>query len=124
MSKLRFFTDTHIPKQVAIQLRNQQTEVIRCQDVGLQDAKDEVLLDYAIDNNCAMLSLDDDFPKLHLRYSQIGKTHKGIFYGAMSQFQGQVGSIVSFCAMYAELIEGDAGTLENDIHNQLIYLQK
>ncbi|MDQ7025261.1 MAG: DUF5615 family PIN-like protein [Anaerolineae bacterium] len=124
MSKLKFFTDTHIPKQVTTQLRNRQVNVIRCQDVGLEDADDDVLLAYAIDNGCAMLSLDDDFTKLHLHYSQSGNSHKGIFYGAMKQFQGQIGAIVTFCAMYTELIESGVGTLEDDIHNKLIYLRK
>src|SRR5690606_3889694 len=77
---LTFFTDTHIAKQVAIQLNALGIDVLRCQDVGLEDASDEELLEYAVAHERAMLSKDDDFLTLHSQWQSAGRQHFGIFY--------------------------------------------
>jgi predicted nuclease of predicted toxin-antitoxin system len=40
MDTLKFYMDTHIPKAVAIQLRNKGIDVVRCEDVGLTESDD------------------------------------------------------------------------------------
>ena len=126
MSKLKFFTDEHIDKAIAIQLQRRGVEVLRCEDVGLKSVADDDLLEYASKNGYALLSMDADVARLHSERITEGKTHGGIFYARMSQFQGQagIGAIVSFCSEFAELIEGGAGDLNHDIHNQLIFVRK
>lgn len=58
---IHFYCDAHIPKQVAEQLRKHDIHVVRCQDVGLDDATDEQHLHYAAQNNLAIITKDDDF---------------------------------------------------------------
>jgi hypothetical protein len=51
MSVLKFYADTHIDKDVAIQLRKKGVDVVRCEDVGMAEADDEAHLDYAAQNH-------------------------------------------------------------------------
>ena len=46
---LRFYFDSHIAKAAAVQLREKGVDVVRCEDVGMADASDETLLQYATD---------------------------------------------------------------------------
>lgn len=38
---IRFYTDTHIAKQVAVQLQAKGIDAIRCEDVGMAEADAE-----------------------------------------------------------------------------------
>lgn len=125
MSKLKFFTDEHISKVIVEQLRQRDIDVLRCQDVEMINTDDELLLEYATENGYAFLSMDDDVTRIHSHWLRMGKSHGGIIYAPMAEFQGQkgIGRIVSFCAEWAELIEEGAGSLEDDIHNHLLFVK-
>jgi predicted nuclease of predicted toxin-antitoxin system len=58
---LKFYTDTHIAKAIAVQLRNRGVEVVRCEEVGLAEARDTVHLEYATNHGLAVVTHDDDF---------------------------------------------------------------
>lgn len=118
---LRFYADTHIAKQVAIQLQEQGIDIIRCQDVGMEDAKDPEHLEYAVRNERALLTKDDDFLRLHSDWQALKKNHFGIFYCPYRD-KASIGLIVGACAEYHELILNEAGTLEGDINNQVIFI--
>jgi predicted nuclease of predicted toxin-antitoxin system len=60
MNTLKFYTDTHVPKAVAIQLRAQGIEVIRCEEVGLAESDDVEHLEYATSKGCTLVSHDLD----------------------------------------------------------------
>ena len=126
MSKLKFFTDEHMDKAVAIQLRQRGIDVLRCEDIGMKSATDNELLEYASQNGYALLSMDDDVTRLHAESIRENKFHGGIFYAPMALFQGQagIGPIVRYCAEFASLIEGGAGDMEADIHNQLLFIER
>jgi hypothetical protein len=117
---LKFFTDTHIPKQVAIQLNALGIDVLRCQDCGLEDASDDKLLVYAVSHERAILTKDDDFLTLHSQWQGDGREHFGIFYCPYRD-KASIGLIVKICAEYHELIESGAGT-DNDIKNEVMYI--
>lgn len=126
MSKLKFFTDEHIDKAIVTQLQLRGVDVLRCEDAGMKSATDAELLEYASQNGYALLSMDDDVTRLHAEQIREGKPHGGIFYAPMAQFQGQagIGLIVRYCAEFAELIEGGAGSVVEDIHSQLVFIEK
>jgi hypothetical protein len=63
--KLRFYTDTHIPRQVAIQLRMKGIEVVRCEEIGMAEADDESHLTYAAENGLALITKDAGFRSRH-----------------------------------------------------------
>jgi hypothetical protein len=117
---LKFYTDTHIPKQVAVQLREKGIEVIRCEEVGLATASDAEHLQYAASRGLSIITKDDDFLRLHARWMREGKKHAGIFFSA-HRFVPAIGEIVSLCAGYYELVEAGAATAA-DIHNQTIFI--
>ena len=126
MSILKLFTDEHIAKAIVDQLRKYNIGVVRCEEVGMKNADDSELLEYATEQGYVLLSMDDDVTRLDVQWRDVGRQHTGIFYAPMAQFQGQsgIGAIVTFCAEWAELIEDGTGTLEDDIHGKLFYIKK
>lgn len=116
--RLGFYTDTHIDKQVAIQLRNRGVQVVRCQDVGLADASDEVHLEYASQHGLALISKDADFETLHYLWMSQERQHSGIFL-YRDRYKASIGKIVTLSYEYYQLVAED-GEFINDVHNQLI----
>jgi predicted nuclease of predicted toxin-antitoxin system len=100
MSQLKFYTDTHIDKQVAIQLRQKGIEVVRCEEVGMATAADEAHLEYAAQNKLALITKDADFRSKHFEWLSQGKEHFGIFFCADRRIAA-VGVIVKACSAYA-----------------------
>lgn len=113
---LKFYTDTHIPKQVAIQLRAKGIEVVRCEDVDMAEADDEAHLEYATENGFAIITKDDDFLTSHRQ----GKEHHGIFYCPHRNIPA-IGLIVTKCSEYYDMIELGAATID-EISNQVFYI--
>jgi predicted nuclease of predicted toxin-antitoxin system len=121
VSLLKFYTDTHIDKQVAMQLRQQDIDVIRCEDVGLAEADDETHLVYAAEHGYALITKDVGFQARHFQWLQDGKSHGGIFF-CSDRNHAAIGKIVSDCAAFAQLVETGAGTV-NDIKDQFIVIK-
>jgi predicted nuclease of predicted toxin-antitoxin system len=92
-------------------------DVVRCEEVGMAEASDDELLAYAIENEYAMVSADRDF----LRKAAAGEVHTGIF-NVLPENQNNLGRIITELTYFAEAIKGGAGTLEDDIHNQVRYI--
>ncbi len=120
---LKFYTDTHIAKAVAVQLRERGVDIVRCEEVGLAAASDRAHLEYATDESRVIITNDDDFLALDKTYRVQGKRHGGIMY-CLPQVQGiaAIGKIVTKCYELHILIAGGAGTVEADIANQIIYV--
>lgn len=118
--ELKFFTDTHIAKQVTVQLKALGIDIVRCQDVSLEDADDIELLQYAIENERAILTKDDDFLALHRQWQSTNRHHFGIFYCPYRD-RPAIGLIVKTCWEYYELIASDAGTLD-EINNTIFFI--
>ena|SRR5579859_2627264 len=116
MSLLKFYTDTHIDKQVAIQLRAKGIDVVRYEEVNLAEADDESHLEYAAQHQLALITKDAGFRLRHFEWLSQGKNHQGIFFCA-DRHLAAVGKIVNACYTYAQLIEEGAGTLK-DIQNE------
>ncbi len=119
MNPLKFYTDTHVPKAVAVQLRAQGIEVIRCEDIGLEEVEDVEHLEYATSQGCTLVSHDLDFVQLHSQWLHDGLRHCGIVLFSR-KFQGNVGKLVTELAEWHGLIADSAGTVETDVYNKLI----
>lgn len=119
---LKFYTDSHIPKAVTEQLRARGVDIIRCQDVGMADAEDAEHLVFAITENRAIVTGDDDFLTLAAVLSR-RPVHPGIFFIHRQLLQRrQIGAIVGELLFYAEAVEAGAATLEEDVYNHVIYV--
>jgi hypothetical protein len=117
---LKFYLDTHIPKQVALQLRSRNIEVVRCEDIGLAEASDIEHLEYAAHHGLSVITKDQDFLRLHTEWLIAGKEHSGIFFCAERALSA-IGEIVTICADYYALVEAGAGTLE-DMRNLIVFV--
>jgi predicted nuclease of predicted toxin-antitoxin system len=120
MSLLKFYTDTHIDKQVAFQLRQRKIDVIRCEEVDLAEADDEAHLQYAATNGYALITKDAGFRSRHFQWLEHNKAHCGIFFCA-DRHTAAIGRIVSTCAEFAELLEGGAASLK-DIESEFFII--
>lgn len=120
---LKFYTDTHIAKAIALQLRERGVDVVRCEEVGLAAASDQDHLEYATREHRMVITNDDDFLALHKAWQVQGRQHGGIMY-CLPHVQGVVaiGTIVGECYDLYQLIDAGVGTVESDISNQIIYL--
>lgn len=122
--RLKFYTDAHIPKQVAVQLRNRGVDVVRCQEIGMDNEDDLTHLTYATQEGRALVSIDSDFQGHFREYIQSGQSHAGIFsISSNLQGTGAIGRMVKELFVYWELIETGAGTIENDIVNHIFYIK-
>jgi predicted nuclease of predicted toxin-antitoxin system len=120
---IKYYTDTHIPKAVALQLRTRGIDVVRCEEVDLAEASDSEHLEYAAANGRTLISHDRDFWDIHARWLAEGREHCGIvLFGR--QLQGNVGKLVTELADLAQMIEEDAASLEKDIYNQVYEIDR
>ena len=121
---LKFYLDTHIAKEIAVQLRENGVEVIRCEEVGMAEASDEDHLIYAAQAECALVSMDEDFLVWHYGWIAIGKIHAGIFKVSHS-LEGEkgIGQIVKELLVYYELVEIGGAILEDDIYRHLFFIR-
>jgi hypothetical protein len=121
--ELKYYTDTHIAKAIAIQLRASGVEIIRSEEVGMAEADDESHLIYAAQNSYVMVTQDADFAALHAAWIEAGKAHNGIMLVPRHlQGEAQVSYVVKCLLEYHRLITGGVGTVEEDIVNRLIWL--
>jgi len=121
MPILKFYCDSHISKKVASQLRDKGVDIIHCEEVGLSKASDIEHLEYAVSENRTIITHDDDFLGHHKDWQAQGKAHHGIMF-VHARSQGKVGVLTNEVLLYHELIEAEAGTIEEDIKNQIIFV--
>lgn len=120
---LKFYTDKHIPKAVAIQLRMRGIDVLRCEDVDMDDAKDAQHLEYATLQMRIIITHDDDFAQLDAEWRAAGKKHGGILYCLPHvRNKAGIGRIEMLCSEYHELAEGGAANYEEDFANRIIFV--
>lgn len=112
--KPKFFTDTHIAKAVAVQLRSQGIDVLRCEEVGMEKTDDPELLVYATQAGRVMLSCDDDFRKWHFHWLAEGKSHAGIIQFDLDQIKHcqNIGKIVKIVTLFYELVDDPVDTTD------------
>lgn len=125
---IKFLIDEQVNPRVASALRDNHVIATSIHELGLsnQGFQDEALLELAIEREETLLSLDDDFLRIHTKWQELDKRHFGIFYAPTNKFQktGAIGIIVKFCVEVDTLIQEGAGTLEADIYNQLIFIKE
>lgn len=120
---LKLYTDTHIAKQVTLQLRAKGVDIVRSEEVDLATASDIEHLRFATREGRAMVSIDRDFRRLHNQILQENLEHSGIF-SVSRHLQGRhnIGRIVTELFEYWQLIEAGAGSVEDDIENKIIFI--
>jgi hypothetical protein len=119
---LKFYLDTHISKQVALQLRQKGIDVVRCEEAGMAAADDEEHLEYAANEGRVLISADQDFTRLHHQWIAKERQHRGIFF-CQSYLAGPqgIGAIVKECLFYYEAVQVGAARIE-EISNHLTYI--
>ena len=120
---LRYYFDVHIPFAAAEQLRLRGIHVVRCQDVELADADDEEHLEYATSHRCTLITNDSDFRVYHASWLAQGLSHAGIIIFSR-RFQGDIGKIVRELFEYYEIVRLGAASLEQDVFNRLIEIDR
>ena len=71
---VQFYLDEHIPSAVAEGLRHRGVEVVTLDEANMLGARDEEHLAFGREENCVLVTHDDDF----LRLAAEGGSHAGI----------------------------------------------
>lgn len=109
---MKLYSDTHIPKQIAIQLRQQGIDIVRCEEVDMAESSDIEHWKFAQEQERSILTNDDDdFLTLASDAWENGEEFYGIIYGNPST-QGKIGLIVRTCLAH----------INDDLTNQVIYI--
>lgn len=111
---VKFFTDVHIAREAAQQLRRRGIDIVHCGDVGMADEEDIDLFKYAIQDGRVMVSCDEDFERLHTRWQATSQEHTGILYFRMKDQCQSIGLIVREIIFLHE-----AADYETDLYNQI-----
>ncbi len=117
---IKFYTDTHIAKAVAIQLRQRGVDIIRCEEVGMALVADFDHLIYATEQGRTIITNDLGFTQHHRQWLEQGKHHCGIFL--VTKDKDDIGMIVSSLAFWHEAVVNSAANLEHDVYDQINYL--
>ena len=122
-ARIKFYADTHIARAVAVQLRNRGVDIVRCEEVGMSEAKDFEHLEYAATEDRVVITHDDDFLRLDREGQAAGRIHAGIMH-CKSHLQGNkgIGRIVRECVEWHEMILSGVATVEDDIVNHVIHV--
>jgi hypothetical protein len=122
---LRLYSDVHIDKAVANQLRMHGVDIVRCQDVGMHHARDDEHLQYATDNHRAVVTSDADFLALDKQWRNNGQEHAGIYFvkaELTNRGSAAIGITVQSLLFWHEAIEAGAASNENDVYNLVNYI--
>ncbi len=120
---IKFYTDSHIAKAIAVQLRNRSVDIVRCQDVGMDDADDIEHLEYAASQGRTVITGDEDFLVLDAQWRRSGKHHAGIIYLPPDR-KDAIGTIVAYVVFLHQAIAAGAADLVTDIYNQVIRIER
>lgn len=112
--KPKFFTDTHVSAKAVEQLRLRGLDIVRCEAVGLAEAKDRELLEFAAKNQRCMVSCDADFRELHFEWVEQEKDHAGIIHMNPERHCKHIGELVRIMLYYYEVADS-----EEDLFNQI-----
>jgi predicted nuclease of predicted toxin-antitoxin system len=116
---IKFYTDSHIAKAVTTQLRRRSVDIVRCQEVGMDEADDPEQLEYAVAQGRTIITSDEDFLALHALWQASGRIHAGIVY-VFPENREAIGLMVRELFFWHEAIEDEAADLEKDVYNQII----
>ena len=116
---ITFYTDSHIAKAIAVQLRNLGVDIVRCQDVGMDDADDIEHLEYATSQGRTVITGDEDFLALDAQWRRSGKHHAGIIYLPPHR-KDAIGTVVADVVFLHQAIAAGAADLATDVYNQVI----
>lgn len=64
---MKLIVDAQLPPSLAEALRRVGCDAVAVRDIGLREARDVAIWDYALQNNAAILTKDEDFAERCLR---------------------------------------------------------
>ncbi len=120
--ELRFYTDTHIGRQVALQLRQHGVDAVRCEEVGMAEADDEAHLEYSTREGRILVTVDKGFRDRAFSWIAEGREHGGVII-VHPELQGNsgIGSIVNWCRFFCDAVANEAARLD-EFRNQVNYI--
>jgi predicted nuclease of predicted toxin-antitoxin system len=116
---IKFYTDSHVAKAIAVQLRSRGVDIVRCQDVGMGDADDAEHLEYATGQGRAVITGDEDFLTLDAQWRSSGRNHTGIIY-LQPHKKDAIGTVVEAILFLHQAVAEGAADLATDVYNQVI----
>jgi predicted nuclease of predicted toxin-antitoxin system len=95
------YFDHHVPVAIARGLRRRDIEVIRAEDDGTKEYRDEALLARATESSCVLVTNDEDFTVIAATWRAAARNFSGIAY--MTRQHIPVGKMVEDLQLIAEV---------------------
>ena len=115
--------DENIAAAVIDQLAEKDVDIRRVSHVLPEGTLDPDVLAYAHENGYALLTHDEQIIGLIATRHREGIGHAGVFIAGHHLQGGRgIGTIVTCILDFHELIAGGAGTVQDDVYNQSIYI--
>lgn len=109
MAKQEFYTDESVNVAVAEGLKRRGVKVVSARDAGNLGLSDKEQIDYATRNNFVIVTHDDDFLSMAMKFE-----HKGIVY--VHQQKYSVGGLIRGLKLLWDIAE------QKDMVNQVEFL--
>jgi hypothetical protein len=116
---IKFYTDSHVAKAIAVQLHHRGVDIVRCQDVGMADADDVAHLEYATGQGRTVITGDEDFLALDAQWCSSGRHHTGIVYLPPDR-KDAIDRVAESLLFLHQAVAVGAAELATDVYNQVI----
>lgn len=111
---LRLYFDHHVPRAIAVGVRQQGIDVLTTDADGTADRDDEFLLQRATELGRVVFTQDSDFLALAAAWQQARREFTGLVYA--HQLRTTIGAAIHDLVLIASLIDPD------DIRNRVEFL--
>jgi uncharacterized protein with PIN domain len=115
VGEIKFYTDEHIQKAVAEQLRAREVDVLRCQEAGTRTADDQTHLELAVEQGRVLVTRDDDFLRLHAEWMKTDRIHTGIVFVTPRRWN-DIGAIIDDLLLIHRALEPE------EMYNQVWFI--
>ena len=99
---IRLYADENVDDRIIRGLRQRGLDIVTVVEAGLAGRSDPEQLSHATLDGRVLLTSDQDFLQLHLRWMGEGKEHAGIIY--YSQFHVSLGACIWGVKLIADLL--------------------
>jgi hypothetical protein len=123
-AEFKILVDENMTRLITNQLNAKGVTATQVQDVLPEGTEDPEVLEYAYQNGYSLLTYDEHIRRHIDKRFDDDKNHCGVFI-AGDHLQGAqgIGRIIDEIIFFAEAINGDAASLENDVYNQVRYIK-
>lgn len=111
---VRYYFDAHVPRAVAIGLRQRGLDILTAQEDVRDHLSDQELLERATALGRVMVTQDADFPRIGVEWQKLSRSFSGIIHA--HQLRVSIGEMIEGLVLLGSVLEA------KDWHNRIEFL--